>query len=316
MADLVSKSGTKSVVWQYFGLRKGTDGVAIDDGTVVCRSCRKTVSAKHGNTSNLLAHLRIHHSNLHAEVTATMKGGKQRVEPGKHQNQQTLTQVVEVAQSYERTGNKWKELTESVAFFKARDGQPMYTVEKSGFRKMLKTFDAKYQLPSRKYFSETAIPRLYSSVREKVIEELSSVEYFSGTTDLWSSVGLKPYISYTIHFIDDQWQLQSKCLQTHFLPEDHTSGVLVDSPTTTFESWMLTAEKQVCLTTDSGSNVVKAARDLKWPRLSCFGHNLHLAITKSLDHDSRVSRALGLTRKIVSAFHCSWKRKRELSSLC
>ena len=189
----------------------------------------------------------------------------------------------------------------------------MYTVEKSGFRKMLKTFDAKYQLPSRKYFSETAIPSLYSSVREKVMEELSSVEYFSGTTDHWSSVGLKPYISYTIHYIDDQWQLQSKCLQTHFLPEDHTSGVLVDSLTTTFESWMLTAEKQVCLTTDSGSNVVKAARDLKWRRLSCFGHNLHLAITKSLDHDSRVSRALGLTRKIVSVFHCSWKCKRELS---
>ena len=63
--------------------------------------------------------------------------------------------------------------------------------------------DAKYQLPSRKYFSETAIPRLYSSVREKVMEELSSVEYFSGTTDLWSSVGLKMYISYTIHYIDD-----------------------------------------------------------------------------------------------------------------
>ncbi len=73
------------------------------------------------------------------------------------------------------------------------------------------------------------------------------------------------------------------------------------------------AEKQVCLTTDSGSNIVKAARHLQWPRLSCFGHNLQLAITRSLDHDPRVSRALGLARKIVSAFHCSWKRKRELS---
>ena len=80
-----------------------------------------------------------------------------------------------------------------------------YTVEKSGFRQMLKTFGAKYmyQLPSRKYYSETAIPRLYSSVREKVMEKLSSVEYFSGTSDLWSSVGLKPYISYTIDYIDD-----------------------------------------------------------------------------------------------------------------
>ena len=117
MADLVSKSGTKSVVWQYFGLRKGTDGVAIDDGTAVCCSCRKIVSAKHGNMSYLLAHLRIHHSNLHAEVTAIMKGGKQRVEPGKRQNQQTLAQVVEVAQSYERTGKKMERIDRVGCFF-------------------------------------------------------------------------------------------------------------------------------------------------------------------------------------------------------
>ncbi len=314
MADLVSKPGTKSVVWQYFGLKKGSGGEAIDDGSGICRSCRKTVAAKHGNTSNLLAHLRIHHGKLHAEVTAAMKRSKQRAEPVKlPANQSTLTEVVETAQSYERKGGKWKELTESVTFFLAKDGQPMYTVEKPGFRRMLKIFDARYQLPSRKYFSGTAIPNLYSSVRQKVQEELSSVDSFSGTTDLWSSVGLKPYISYTIHYIDSQWQLQSKCLQTHFLPENHTSEVLADSLMTTLESWMLMAEKQVCLTTDSGSNIVKAARDLQWPRLSCFGHNLQLAITRSLDHDPRVSRALGLARKIVSAFHCSWKRKRELS---
>ena len=75
------------------------------------------MSAKHVNMSNLLAHLRIHHGNLHAEVTATTEGGKQRAEPGKRPNQQTLTQVVETAQLYARMGKKMKELTESVAFF-------------------------------------------------------------------------------------------------------------------------------------------------------------------------------------------------------
>ena len=96
-------------------------------------------------------------------------------------------------------------------YFLARDGLPMHTMEKSDFHQLLKTFDAKYQIPSWRYFSETAIPHLYSSVREKVMEELSSVEYFSGTTDLWSSVGLKPSQFITLN----QWQLQSKCLQAH-----------------------------------------------------------------------------------------------------
>ena len=48
------------------------------------------------------------------------------------------------------------------------DAQPMFTVEKPGFRKLLGDFDPRYKLPSRKYFSETAIPRLYSSLRDKV----------------------------------------------------------------------------------------------------------------------------------------------------
>ena len=314
MADLVSKPGTKSLVWDYFALKKGINGEPVDDGTAICRSCRKRVQAKQGNTSNLLAHMRIHHGRLHAEVTALMKSGKQQT-PTRSitEKEQPTMEVIETAQTYERGGKKWKELTESVTYFLARDGQPMYTVKKPGFHKMLKIFDSKYQPPSQKYFTQTAIPSLYTSLREKVKEELSTVKYFSGTTDLWSSIGLKPYISYTIHYLDNEWKLQSKCLQTHFLPENHTADVIADSLTTTLVLWELEAENQVCLTTDNGSNIKKAAEDLQWPRLSCFRHNLHLSITKLIDGDSRCSRALGLAHKIVSAFHTSWKRKRELS---
>lgn len=71
----------------------------------------------------------------------------------------------------------------------------------------------------------------------------------------------------------------------------------------------LKAEFQVCITIDSGSNVINATKRLEWPRLSCFGHNLHLGVTKSLENDSRCSRALGLCRKVVAAFSGSWKRE-------
>ena len=145
----------------------------------------------------------------------------------------------------------------------------------------------------------------YSTLREQVVTELSSVKYFSATTDLWSSIGLRPYLSYTVHYIDSTWTLKSMCLQTHYMP-DHTADSLVDA-LTTLQSWNL---QQVCITTDNGSNIVKATRDLQWVPLSCFGHNLHLAITKALDKDNRCSRALSISCKIVSSFHTSWKRKR------
>ena len=78
-------------------------------------------------------------------------------------------------------------------------------------------------------------------------------------------------------------------------------------------SWGLHAENQVCLNTDSGSNIVRAAGILKWTRLACFGHNLHLAVTNSLNKDPRCNRALGVAHKITSAFSMSWKRRRDLA---
>ena len=41
--------------------------------------------------------------------------------------------------------------------------------------------------------------------------------------DMWSSSTMEPYLSYFIHFIDKDWVLQTKCLQTLFVPRDHTA---------------------------------------------------------------------------------------------
>jgi len=80
------------------------------------------------------------------------------------------------------------------------------------------------------------------------------------------------YISYTIYYISDEWQLCNKSLQTQYLPEDHTGANLAEA----MEAWSLDAVNQICLTTDNSSNIISAARILDWLRLSCFGHNLLL----------------------------------------
>ena len=190
---------------------------------------------------------------------------------------------------------------------------PIYTVEKSGFQQLLKDFDPKYQLPSRKYFSQQAIPKLYNETRETILQQLESAEFFSATSDMWSSNTMEPYMSYTVHFIDSDWKLQSRCLQTLYTPADHTAENLADGMKEILEHWNLSSTKQVCITTDSGANVVKAVRDLGWPWMSCFGHNLHLAITNSMKNENRISRAIGVCNRIVTAFSQSWKRRRELS---
>lgn len=88
--------------------------------------------------------------------------------------------------------------------------QPLYMVEKPGFRHLVSTLDLKYNLPSWKYFTKKEIPRLYSQVRDEVVmPKLREMKYFAATSDLWTSSAKHPYLSYTIHFIDDAWSLQS-----------------------------------------------------------------------------------------------------------
>ena len=72
----------------------------------------------------------------------------------------------------------------------------------------------------------------------------------------------------------------------------------------------------MCVTTDNGAKITCALnRTLAWPRLPCFGHNLHLTVTNSIKDDGSVNRALGLCHKIVSVFSFSWKKKRDLTEV-
>ena len=95
------------------------------------------------------------------------------------------------------------------------------------------------------------------------------------------------------------------------MPENHTGENLAEAMRCSLEAWELDESKQMCLTTDSGANIVNAASRLDWIRLTCFGQNLHLAITNSIKCDDRCTRALGLAQKIVSTFSMSWKKRRD-----
>ena len=93
---------------------------------------------------------------------------------------------------------------------------------------MIKTLDSQYRLLSHVHFSESVISDLYASIKEKVAKQLGGIKSFAATTDMWSSIGLRPYIRYTFHYIDNEFTLQSPSLSTSFLPEDHNASILGD----------------------------------------------------------------------------------------
>ena len=66
----------------------------------------------------------------------------------------------------------------------AKEMIPINTVEKPGFRSMVRKLDPRYEVPSRKYFSKTVLPSFYAVTRERVTKELQEAEYYSVITDL------------------------------------------------------------------------------------------------------------------------------------
>lgn len=80
------------------------------------------------------------------------------------------------ATPYDKSGQRWKDITNTVAFYIGKDMLPTTLWKKPGFKKLLKILDPKYEPTSRKFF---ALPRLYNETRERISAQLEEVEFYS-----------------------------------------------------------------------------------------------------------------------------------------
>ena len=94
---------------------------------------------------------------------------------------------------------------------------------------------------------------------------------------MWSSRTCKPYMCVTVHYIAEDWELRSACLQTSYFPQDHTGEHIAEALQETVSSWGLQPSGLVAVTTDNVRKV-NAIELAEWRRMQCFGHRLHLAI--------------------------------------
>lgn len=113
-----------------------------------------------------------------------------------------------------------------------------------------------------------------------------------------------------MHFVDEEFELKSHCLQTSYFPDDHTGENIALGLREALAAWDLCEERQVAITTDNGTNIVKAVELNRWTKIQCFGHRLHLAIENALkDNAQCINRATGICRKIVGHLSHSWKKR-------
>ena len=201
---LVEKKNTKSPVWRYFAFEADASGKLKDINKPKCKLCQEDITACFGNNSNLYTHIR----NKHASIYSSLAKERQELSSSTRDrdsssSQTSVTAVFERSRKYDRKSREHSELTRSATKFLAKDMLSISTVDKPGFRSMISRLNPRYDLPTRSHFSCIVIPGLYSEVREELQIKLRSadMEHFAGTTDLWSSSAMEPYLSFKIHYI-------------------------------------------------------------------------------------------------------------------
>lgn len=101
--------------------------------------------------------------------------------------QPTLLSVFNNQRKYDPKSHEAQDLNEAVARLICKDQVSIYMAEKDGFRSLPAKMHPRYQLPGRICFTDVEIPKLYQSTKDKVLEDLRLVQFFSSTTDIWTS---------------------------------------------------------------------------------------------------------------------------------
>ncbi|XP_033634973.1 zinc finger BED domain-containing protein 4-like isoform X1 [Asterias rubens] len=329
---LLSKKKPKSDVWNFFGFKTDPDDETkiLDHSEVMCALCEILLPYS-GNTTNLRYHLKARHPGEYSEVQGTVShapsmpcsdvgAGPSKLRERKTPSSQSKTDsfVIEEDQ-YEAGSTKAKELTKAVAYHLARDMKPIYTVMESGFVQMLKTFDSRYVLPSRKEFSTTIIPDMYKELCSTTVRPFTeSAEAYAMTTDLWMARNMTKFLGITFHAIDDDWDLKTYTIGNMECPPPHSADQIASSLKSILKEWNLTESRLSTVTTDKTPSMVKAVNDLGWGHLPCFGHFLNSVVKAGLETNqvyttlTRCSKLVDMVRKSSNASLLLTKKQKML----
>ena len=140
--------------------------------------------------------------------------------------------------------------TSSDTHYIAKDNLPIHSVEKNGFKKLLHTFEGRYEVPTRSYFSKTALSTLYTTT-DRVRREISTITPF--LSHHWPLGPMKDatlhelYCTFCWHWVETPEQMLRN---TVFTSTPHWRKPLLNQLT---QIGIMGSRHQVSLTTDNGA---------------------------------------------------------------
>ncbi|XP_076860894.1 zinc finger BED domain-containing protein 4 isoform X1 [Brachyhypopomus gauderio] len=311
-----------SKLWNHFSIS------SADPTKVVCLHCSRTISrgkkTTNLGTSCLFRHMQRFHGHV-LENNSTISGD---VSSAEIQVKQELMDT----STYEESGEKFddchpvaKKITKLIAEMLALDLQPSAVVENIGLNRLLEYLQPQYSLPSSLYFTSTAIPEMYESVKEVVLTHLKEAEggIIHFTTSIWVSSQTREYLTLMAH-----WVTFESCVRPQG-QDFHCSALLRVSPIDCdynmpsiqkqleylWDTWIASSGLKIGFTVTDNQAIGSALEDSGHTIMHCFGHNIDLIVNEAIKSQRMVQNLLSIARKICERVHRSATAKEKLVEL-
>ena len=178
--------------------------------------------------------------------------------------------------------------------------RPLSIVDDPSFEDLVTSLEPQYEVFSRTTLT-SRLHKRHGDMKNYLTNLLPTLPSCAITHDGWTSIAMQSYCSLTLHFITNDWELKNICLQVKELPGSHTAENIKESLLEAKKTWKFPEPIAV---TDNAANEVKTFSLLKWERISCFGHNLNLAVRAALNVPD-MEAILAKCRKLINYFHKS-----------
>ena len=234
-----------SSVWEVFLKDK-------EKRIVKCNLCHSELGLmKDGGTSNMKKHIERRHPAKYVELfgggkkrTPATSGGSSRtgdasglgnnatkvINSNSTSTQPTIQNMLRRKEKLASTSSRAQALTDSIARLICLDLQPFSVTEDHGFKYLMSQAEPRYVVPSRASFRNLHLPRLYKTTLEKLKQEIAEHMATNGTvsitTDAWTSKTMTSYITYTLHFIRNDFTMAAYNIGTYEFSEAHTASNL------------------------------------------------------------------------------------------
>ncbi|XP_004676440.1 PREDICTED: zinc finger BED domain-containing protein 4, partial [Condylura cristata] len=201
-----------------------------------------------------------------------------------------------------------KKITSLIAEMIALDLQPYSLVSNVGFTRLLGYLKPQYSLPPPSYFSRTAIPGMYDSVRQTVLAQLKEAE--SGvvhfTSGIWMSTQTREYLTLTAHWVTFAPPARprgprghcSALLDVSQVDCDYGGGSIQKQLEGWWEAWVTSTGLQVGITVTDNPSIGKTLSEGARASVQCFSHTVGLIVGEAIRGQRMVQNLLSAARKI------------------